>query len=90
MTDTPPTIDLRRVIFTTWWVTVRQLGDASTGGLTLEQVERVRRELLPGGMWPEGSVPADLEPKRSRLLDEVCHGLAAGVVAPDFPPDGVA
>jgi hypothetical protein len=76
-----------RLCWMVWHDTVRRLG-CHSGGLTVAQLEGVRRDLLPGGIWEAGSVPADLEPDRARLLDEVCAGLAAlvGGPAPDFPP----
>ncbi|RNM13292.1 hypothetical protein [Nocardioides pocheonensis] len=76
-----------RLRFLVWHDTVRRIGHR--GGLMSWQLDVVRRDLLPGGIFPAGSIPADLEPDRIKLLDEVCAGLAAmvGGPAPDFPPE---
>lgn len=74
-----------RLRWMVWCDTVRRLGHR--GGLNDDGLELVRRDLLPGGIWPEGSIPADLEPDRLKLLDEVCEGLARWHQAPEFPPE---
>jgi hypothetical protein len=56
------------------------------GGLSRPQVERVHADLLT----IFASVPADCEDSRTKLLDQICEGLARAHSVPDFAPEEFA
>lgn len=67
--------------------TVKHLSFA--GGLTVPQIEWVRRMLVPGAAFAADRLPPDCREAQAKLLDVICLGLViftSGPV-PDYAPE---